>query len=93
MKEVRAFRLDGIADCQLPIADLKKLLAWPTIASKNWVYRQYDHMVRDGSVVCPGSDAAVLRVKTDSLPDLGSARASRASRRRPAVGRTRTIAR
>ncbi len=42
-----------------PGADLKALLAWPTIASKNWVYRQYDHMVRDGSVVCPGSDAAV----------------------------------
>ncbi len=63
LKEVRAFRLDGIADCQLPIEDLKKLLAWPTIASKNWVYRQYDHMVRDGSVVCPGSDAAVLRIK------------------------------
>ncbi|HEY9175455.1 MAG TPA: AIR synthase related protein, partial [Verrucomicrobiae bacterium] len=45
-------------------------LAWPTIASKNWVYRQYDHMVRDGSVVCPGSDAAVLRIKGDSLPEL-----------------------
>ena len=53
-----------------PTADLKKLLAWPTIASKNWVYRQYDHMVRDGSVVCPGSDAAVLRIKADSLPDV-----------------------
>src|SRR5665213_4414135 len=26
-------------------------------------------MVRDGSVVCPGSDAAVIRIKTDSLPD------------------------
>jgi phosphoribosylformylglycinamidine (FGAM) synthase-like enzyme len=31
----------------------EKLLAWPSIASKNWVYRQYDHMVRDGSVVLP----------------------------------------
>jgi phosphoribosylformylglycinamidine synthase len=72
LKEVRAFRLDGIADCQLPIEDLKKLLVWPTIASKNWVYRQYDHMVRDGSVVCPGSDAAVLRIKTDSLPELSN---------------------
>ncbi len=70
LKEVRAFRLEGIADCQLPIADLKKLLSWPTIASKNWVYRQYDHMVRDGSVVCPGSDAAVLRIKADSLPEV-----------------------
>jgi phosphoribosylformylglycinamidine synthase len=70
LKQVRAFRLDGIADTKDPIADLKKLLAWPTIASKNWVYRQYDHMVRDGSVVRPGSDAAVLRIKADSLPPL-----------------------
>jgi phosphoribosylformylglycinamidine synthase len=69
LKAVRAFRLDGIADCKDPAAELKKLLAWPTIASKNWVYRQYDHMVRDGSVVCPGSDAAVLRIKADSLPN------------------------
>jgi phosphoribosylformylglycinamidine synthase len=65
---VRAFRLDGLADSSDPSADLKTLLAWPTIASKNWVYRQYDHMVRDGSVVCPGSDAAVVRLKADSLP-------------------------
>jgi phosphoribosylformylglycinamidine synthase len=79
LKEVRAFRLDGIADTTSPADDLKKLLSWPTIASKNWVYRQYDHMVRDGSVVCPGSDAAVLRIKADSLPDLGSIAASAAS--------------
>jgi phosphoribosylformylglycinamidine synthase len=69
LKEVRAFRLNGIADNPSPIADLKKLLAWPSIASKNWVYRQYDHLVRDGSIVCPGSDAAVIRIKADSLPD------------------------
>ena len=72
LKAVRAFRLDGIPDSKDPAAELKKLLAWPTIASKNWVYRQYDHMVRDGSVVCPGSDAAVLRIKSDSLPDADS---------------------
>jgi phosphoribosylformylglycinamidine synthase len=73
LKEVRAFRLDGIPDTQDAKTDLLKLLAWPTIASKNWVYRQYDHMVRDGSVVCPGSDAAVLRIKADSLPDVAQA--------------------
>jgi phosphoribosylformylglycinamidine synthase subunit PurL len=73
LQEVRAFRLDGIEDTSNPADDLKKLLSWPTIASKNWVYRQYDHMVRDGSVVCPGSDAAVIRIKADSLPDLESA--------------------
>ncbi|MSU58597.1 MAG: phosphoribosylformylglycinamidine synthase subunit PurL [Pedosphaera sp.] len=68
LKDVRAFRLDGIADTTTPAEDLKKLLAWPSIASKNWVYRQYDQQVRDGSVVLPGSDAAVIRIKTDSLP-------------------------
>jgi phosphoribosylformylglycinamidine synthase subunit PurL len=73
LKAVRSFRLDGIPDSQSPNSDLLKLLAWPTIASKNWVYRQYDHMVRDGSVVCPGSDAAVLRIKADSLPEVGRA--------------------
>jgi phosphoribosylformylglycinamidine synthase len=80
LKAVRAFRLDGIADSKDPAAELKKLLAWPTIASKNWVYRQYDHMVRDGSVVCPGSDAAVLRIKSDSLPDADSGITNHVSR-------------
>jgi len=73
LKEVRAFRLDGIADTKDPVANLKTLLAWPSIASKNWVYRQYDHMVRDGSVVCPGSDAAVIRIKSDSQPESSNA--------------------
>ncbi|MFN0068817.1 MAG: phosphoribosylformylglycinamidine synthase subunit PurL [Limisphaerales bacterium] len=68
LADVRAFRLDGIPDSANPAADLLKLLADPNIASKNWVYRQYDHMVRAGSVVLPGSDAAVIRIKADSLP-------------------------
>jgi phosphoribosylformylglycinamidine synthase len=80
LKAIRAFRLDGIPDTQDAKTDLLKLLAWPTIASKNWVYRQYDHMVRDGSVVCPGSDAAVLRIKADSLPDTDSGITHHASR-------------
>ncbi len=40
-----------------------RLIACPTIASKEWVYRQYDHMVRTNTVVLPGSDAAVIRIK------------------------------
>src|SRR4029434_7759440 len=68
LEEVRAFTLAAIPECRDPVPHLRSLLACPTIASKNWVYRQYDHMVRDGSVVCPGSDAAVIRIKTDSLP-------------------------
>jgi phosphoribosylformylglycinamidine synthase subunit PurL len=42
---------------------LRQLLGDPTIASKNWVYRQYDHTVRTGTVVKPGSDAAVFFVR------------------------------
>ena len=42
---------------------LRQLLRDPTIASKNWIYRQYDHTVRTGTVVKPGSDAAVFHVK------------------------------
>src|SRR5437660_2240857 len=42
---------------------LRQLLLDPTIASKNWVYRQYDHTVRTGTLVKPGSDAAVFFVR------------------------------
>ncbi len=42
---------------------LLKLLASPNIASKHWVYRQYDHMVRTNTAVLPGADAAVVRIK------------------------------
>ncbi|QSB48978.1 phosphoribosylformylglycinamidine synthase subunit PurL [Parageobacillus toebii] len=42
---------------------LLSLLAQPTIASKEWVYQQYDYMVRTNTVVAPGSDAAVLRIR------------------------------
>ena len=42
---------------------LMTLLAVPNIASKEWVWRQYDYMVRTCTVVLPGSDAAVVRVR------------------------------
>jgi phosphoribosylformylglycinamidine synthase len=73
---VRSFTLAEVSETKEPVADLKTLLAWPTIASKHWVYRQYDHTVRDNSVVRPGSDAAVIRIRQDSLPPQGSAPAS-----------------
>jgi len=41
---------------------LERLLASPTIASKAWVWRQYDSTVRTGTVQGPGSDAAVVRL-------------------------------
>jgi phosphoribosylformylglycinamidine synthase len=42
---------------------LLKLLASPNLASKQWVYRQYDHMVRTNTAILPGADAAVVRIK------------------------------
>ena len=45
------------------MASLTTLLADPSIASKRWVWRQYDHMVRLGGAVLPGSDAAVFLVR------------------------------
>lgn len=41
---------------------LLKVLASPTVASKEWVYSQYDYMVRTSTYVPPGSDAAVVGV-------------------------------
>jgi phosphoribosylformylglycinamidine synthase II len=42
---------------------LVKILSQPTVASKEWVYQQYDYMVRTNTVVAPGSDAAVVRIR------------------------------
>jgi phosphoribosylformylglycinamidine synthase II len=42
---------------------LRRLLNSPNLASKEWVYRQYDHMVRTNTAVLPGADAAVVRIK------------------------------
>jgi len=46
-----------------PSEVLLRLLASPNIASKEWIYRQYDHQVQTNTVAAPGADAAVLRVK------------------------------
>ncbi|MDM7999067.1 MAG: phosphoribosylformylglycinamidine synthase subunit PurL [Dehalococcoidia bacterium] len=65
LKRLQALDLSTIPDlprkeCE---ATLLKLLASPNIASKHSVYRQYDHQVQTNTVVLPGGDAAVLRIK------------------------------
>ncbi|MBW8862534.1 MAG: phosphoribosylformylglycinamidine synthase II, partial [Acidobacteria bacterium] len=47
----------------LPSDALLSLLGSPTIASKRWVYQQYDHMVRTNTIVLAGMGAGVVRVK------------------------------
>ena len=54
---------DVIPDVKDATTALLSLLESPTIASKRWVYEQYDHMVRTNTIVRPGSDAAVVRIK------------------------------
>ncbi len=41
---------------------LKTLMACPEIASKRWIYEQYDHMVMNDTIARPGGDAAVVRI-------------------------------
>jgi phosphoribosylformylglycinamidine synthase subunit PurL len=69
-REAKAPTVTGVHDHRIdnpPKTDnhqaLRRLLRNPTIASKNWVYRQYDHTVRTGTIVKPGSDAAVFFVR------------------------------
>ncbi len=55
-------KLSDVPQAKDLVAALRKVLASPNVASKEWVYRQYDHMVRIGTAVRPGQgDAAVIR--------------------------------
>ena len=76
-----------------PGAALLRLLTSPNVADKSWVTRQYDHQVLTNTVVVPGSDAGVVRIK-------GSKRAialctdgdGRAVRLEPRIGGARCVA-
>ncbi len=63
LHKTEAFDISSIADVEDATASLKQLLASPTIASKQWVYEQYDSMVRTNTLALEGSDAAIIRLK------------------------------
>jgi len=63
LKILNKFELSKIPEPKDYNKVLLKLLAAPSITNKTWVYEQYDHMVQTNTVVLPGSDAAVLRLK------------------------------
>jgi phosphoribosylformylglycinamidine synthase subunit PurL len=63
LDEINAFDLKSISEPSDYNEVLLKLLKTPTIASKEWVYQQYDHMVQTNTTVLPGSDATVLKIK------------------------------
>jgi phosphoribosylformylglycinamidine synthase len=54
--------LADVPECADVAADLMKLMASPDLASRRWVWEQYDHMVGADTVQRPGGDAAVVRV-------------------------------
>ena len=63
LNEIRKLNLSDIPLPKDYNEALLKLLSSPNIANKSWVYQQYDTSVRTNTVVGPGSDAAVLRVR------------------------------
>jgi phosphoribosylformylglycinamidine synthase II len=44
-----------------------RLLSSPTIADKQWIFRQYDHMVQINTALLPGADATLLRIKNKKM--------------------------
>jgi phosphoribosylformylglycinamidine synthase len=62
LDEVQQLDVDSLPPVRAEDA-LRALLGAPTIASKRWVYRQYDHMVRTNTIVLAGMGAGVVRVK------------------------------
>ena len=66
LADVQRLDLDAVAaDSMMPAAAdaLMMLLSAPNIASKEWAYRQYDHMVQTNTVNLPGFGAGVVRIK------------------------------
>ena len=59
--------VDALPQMADPGATLLRMLASPNLSSRRGVFRRYDHMVGDSTVVAPGGDAAMLRVKGTSL--------------------------
>ena len=66
LDEVRQLDFASLGGGIPPVAAFMALLTSPTIASKRWVYRQYDHMVRTNTLVLAGMGAGVVRVKGTS---------------------------
>ncbi|HET9136439.1 MAG TPA: phosphoribosylformylglycinamidine synthase subunit PurL [Candidatus Kapabacteria bacterium] len=66
LKTTSSFNVASMPDVSDASGMLKKLLASTNIASKRWVYQQYDSMVRTNTLALDGSDAAIIRIKDTS---------------------------
>ena len=74
LKETKSFNQNQLPEVDIKEA-IKKVLSSPTIAKKDWIYRQYDHEVGINTVIKPGSDAAILRIKWAVKPEINSEKA------------------
>ena len=63
LDEMQQLALDTLVDTASGSTTLLRLLATGNIASKQWLYRQYDHMVQTNTVNLPGVGAGVVRIK------------------------------
>ena len=63
LSQTRSFKVSELPQPRDSNEVLKKLLELPTISSKEWVYQQYDHMVRTDTILLPGSDCTLIRIK------------------------------
>jgi len=63
LKETRSFDFSKLPEPDCISEVFEKIFSSPNIASKRWVYEQYDSMVRTNTIVGPGSDAAVIYIK------------------------------
>ena len=63
LDDLQNYDLDALPDVGDASVALLDLLAEPEVASKRWIWRQYDHQVLTNTVVGPGSDATVVRIK------------------------------
>ncbi len=62
-KETRNLNPDDLKEPEDYNKVLLQLLSAPNISNKNWVYKQYDTQVRTNTVILPGGDASVIRIK------------------------------
>jgi phosphoribosylformylglycinamidine synthase II len=60
---VRPLRVESLPEPTNLEKTLVRLVGGHTLASKHWIFEQYDHMVRSNTIVLPGSDAGVIRIK------------------------------
>lgn len=61
--KTRKFKKESLPEVKNIEEAFEKIFSSPNIASKKWVYEQYDSMVRTNTIVGPGSDAAVIYIK------------------------------